>query len=102
MARFQSEDYTQMALIGLGIVATVLYGVFFFREIFPEYRIYQDDYVALEKFRSTYTGEPQPPFKFGVQQIVIPRDDKGPETIDRCISCHVALRLEHFSPTKIA
>ena len=59
-------------------------------------------YIDLEKFRSTYTGQPPPEFSVGVKQIVIPREDKGPETIDRCISCHVALQFSHFSPTKIS
>lgn len=92
----------QYALIGLGIATTVLFGVFLRREIYPEYKIYQNDYVALEQFRSTYTGEPPPDFKFGVKQIVQERADKGPAEIDRCISCHVALQFPHFSPTKIA
>ena len=102
MVNFRSEDYAQFTLIGLGVVATALFGAFFYREVFPEYKIYQEDYADLEKFRATYTGQSAPSFKFGVQQIVIPRDDKGPEVVDRCISCHVALKLEHFSPTKIA
>ncbi len=92
----------QYALIALGLVGTFLFTYFFYKEIFPEYRIYQDDYIELEKFRSTYTGEAPPPFKTGIKQIVIEREDKGPATIDRCISCHVALQLPHFSPTKIA
>lgn len=92
----------QLALIGLGATAAALFGVFLHREIFPEYKIYQNDYVALEKFRSTYTGEPPPAFKEEVKQILIERDDKGPPVIDRCISCHVALQFPHFSPTKIA
>ena len=92
----------QYALIALGVAATVLFGVFLQREIFPEYKIYQNDYVALEAFRSTYTGEAPPDFKFGVKQIVQERTDKGPAEIDRCISCHVALQFPHFSPTKIA
>lgn len=96
----RSELY-QIALILLGIIATAFFGVFFYREIFPEYRIYQNDYIALEKFRSTYTGEPSPAFQMGVKQIVFEREDKGPPEIDRCTSCHVALQFPHFSPTKI-
>lgn len=98
----RSEDFYQLLLIILGVIATVLFGIFVYREIFPEYKLYQNAYVQLEEFRSTYTGEPPPEFKVGVKQIVIPRDDKGPETIDRCISCHVALQYEHFSPTTVA
>lgn len=97
----RSEGY-QIALIFLGIVATAFLGVFLYREVFPEYKIYQDDYIALEKFRSSYTGEQPPGFKVGVKQILIEREDKGPPTIDRCTSCHVALQIPHFSPTKIA
>lgn len=97
----RSEGY-QIALIFLGIVATAFLGAFLYREVFPEYKIYQEDYIALEKFRSTYTGEQPPDFKVGVKQILIEREDKGPPTIDRCTSCHVALQIPHFSPTKIA
>lgn len=97
----RSERY-QIALIALGVVSTVLFAYFLYREIYPEYKIYQNDYIALEDFRSTYTGEPPPAFKTGVKQIVFEREDKGPAKIDRCTSCHVAMQLPHFSPTKIA
>ncbi|MBA3816736.1 MAG: hypothetical protein H0X29_09525, partial [Parachlamydiaceae bacterium] len=96
----RSQRY-QIALILLALIAGAFFCVFFLRELFPEYRIYQNDYVALEKFRSTYTGEPPPAFRAGVKQIVFEREDKGPPLIDRCISCHVALQLPHFSATKI-
>lgn len=92
----------QYVLISSGVLATLLFGAFAYREMFPEYLIYQKDYVALEKFRSQYTGDPPPFFKEGVKQIVIEREDKGPALIDRCTSCHVALQIEDFSPTKIA
>lgn len=96
------QDIYQISLIALAILATLLASVFLYREIFPEYKIYQNAYIALEEFRSTYTGEPPAPFKTGIAQIVITRPDKGPETIDRCISCHVALKLPHFSQTIIS
>ena len=99
---WRSEDYMQGILIGLAVAAALLFGVFFYREVFPEYRIYQDAYVELEQFRSTYTGESPPLFQYGVKQIVLLRADNGPETIDRCISCHVALKFDHFSPTLVA
>ncbi len=95
-------DLYQYVLIVAGIIATILFSFFFAREIFPEYKIYQEDYIALEKFRSSYTGEPPPDFQIGVKQIVIEREDKGPPFIDRCTSCHVALQFPHFSPTKLA
>jgi len=95
-------DRYQIALITLGGLTTALMGYFFYQELFPEYRIYQKDYVALEEFRSGYTGEPAPLFKEGIKQIVIERADKGPAFIDRCSSCHVALQFEHFSPTKLS
>ncbi len=95
-------DRFQIALIVLGIAVVCLLSYFFYKELFPEYRIYQNDYIALEKFRSTYTHEPPPAFSPGVKQIVFEREDKGPASIDRCISCHVATQLPHFSPTKIA
>lgn len=100
MSRNRGNLY-QWFLIVLGLSATALFGVFLYREIFPEYRIYQKDYVALEEFRASYSGQPVPAFKEGVKQIVIERADKGPPLIDRCTSCHVALQFEHFSKTKI-
>ncbi len=96
------ETLYQSALILLGFIATALFAIFFYREIAPEYLLYQKAYVALEEFRSEYTGEPPPDFKLGIKQIVIPSKNKGPEVVDRCISCHVALKFESFSPTKIA
>jgi len=96
------KDLYQYALIALGVIVTALFGVFWMRELFPEYKIYQKDYVALEQFRSTYTHEPPPDFQLGVKQLVLERDDKGPPLIDRCISCHVALQFPHFSPTRLA
>lgn len=96
------SDLYQYALIFLGAVVLAFFGVFVYREVFPEYKIYQNDYIALEKFRSNYTHEPPPAFKSDVKQIVLEREDKGPPVIDRCISCHVALQFPHFSPKKIA
>ncbi len=95
-------DTYQILLIASGITVTALFGAFFYRELFPEYKIYQEDYLALEEFRSTYTHQPPPTFKAGIKQIVIEREDKGPAVVDRCISCHVALQIPYFSPTKIA
>ncbi|MBA3236794.1 MAG: c-type cytochrome [Parachlamydiaceae bacterium] len=92
----------QYALISLGAISSIFLGIFFYREIFPEYKIYQNDYIAIEGFRSSYTHEPPPLFKTGVKQILLERTDKGNPVIDRCISCHVALEYPHFSPTKVA
>ncbi|MFT4551432.1 MAG: mono/diheme cytochrome c family protein [Chlamydiales bacterium] len=100
--RFDRADIYQIILISLSVVSALLFGVFVYYEMFPEYKIYQNTYVDLEEFRSTHTGERAPDFKLGIKQIVIPKEDKGPETIDRCTTCHVALKLSHFSPTKIA
>lgn len=98
----QRGEWYQSVLIAFGVITTILFGVFFYRELFPEYLIYQNDYIALENFRSSYTNEAPPEFKKGVKQIVMERDDKGPAVIDRCITCHVALQIEDFSPTIVA
>ena len=92
----------QITLIALSLLTMALFSYFFYVELFPEYRIYQNDYIALEQFRSSYSGQPPPPFKTGIKQIVIPRNDGGPVEIDRCTSCHVALKLDHFSPSRLA
>ncbi len=93
------SEWYQYTLIGTGIIATVLFGVFWKRELYPEYKIYQNDYLALEKFRSTYSSEPVPPFQKGIKQIVFERKDNGPPGVERCVSCHVALDIPYFSPT---
>ena len=72
------------------------------RDHFRSSKIFQDDFIALEQFRSTYSGTPPAPFKVAVKQIVLPRSDKGPEVIDRCTSCHVALEIPQYSPTKVS
>lgn len=95
-------ETSQILLIISGVIVATLFGAFLYREVFPEYKIYQNDYIALEEFRSTYTHQAPSPFQTGVKQIVIEREDRGPPTIDRCISCHVALQIPYFSPTKIA
>ena len=92
----------QITLIGLGGLVALLLLYFIWKEVFPQYKEYQNTYVALEEFRSTYTGNPPPAFTKGIKQIVIPDPEHGPEEIDRCISCHVALKFDHFSPTKVA
>lgn len=100
--RYSLDDKYQILLILLALIATGLFGVFLTRELFPEYKEYQKHYVAMEEIRSEMTGEAVAPFKGGIEQIVMARADKGPETIDRCVSCHVAMKLPHFSPEKVA
>lgn len=91
----------QYVLIFLFVVSAGLFGIFTLRELFPEYRIYQNKYLELEHLRAKYTGSQVAPFKKGIKQVVLPASDKGPEAIDRCTSCHVALDLPHFSPFKV-
>lgn len=92
----------QLFLLFFLVLVGALFGIFLYREIYPEYKIYQNAYVDLEEFRSTLLHEPIPPFETGVKQIVLMRTDGGPEMIDRCTSCHVALEVSYFSPTKIS
>jgi mono/diheme cytochrome c family protein len=84
------------------VLVTALFAGFLLKELFPEYKIYQDAYVELENFRAEYSHQPPPDFALGIKQIVMEKADKGNPNIDRCISCHVALQFTHFSPTKIA
>ncbi len=95
-------EWWQVALISLLGLTAALFGVFLYREVYPQYKIFQNAYVELEAFRSSITGEAPAPFDKGVQQIVLVQPHSAPEIIDRCISCHVALKLTHFSPTKVA
>lgn len=91
-------DAFQIALIGLGVLATLLFGVFFMRELFPEYKEYQKKFIQVEHFRSSYTGESPAPFSYGVKQLVFEKEDKGPAEVERCISCHVALQIPAYDP----
>lgn len=97
----QGEGY-QKALIASGLVVTILFGVFVYKELFPEYKKYQNRYLEIEQVRTEFTKQKVPFFKSGIKQVVIAQNDKGPEKIDRCTSCHVALDLPHFSKTKPA
>ena len=75
-------------LIVSGVIVTALFGAFLYREIFPEYKIYQNDYVALEEFRSMMQHQTPPPFPVGVKQIVLEKEDNGPPAID---GAHLAM-----------
>ena len=97
----RSSNKYQIALILLLVVSTLLFGVFWFRELFPEYKVYQEAFQKIELFRSSFTGQPPAPFSPGVKQILM-MEGKGPEKVDRCVSCHVALEVEDYSPTRIA
>ena len=95
----KSENTYQITLIALLFAVIGLLGIFTYRELFPEYKIYQDRYVQLEKIRSEITGNPLPSFSKGVKQVLLPQEGTGPANLDRCTSCHVAMKFNHFSPT---
>lgn len=101
LVKINFGDRYQFALISLGVVSTGLFGYFFYQELFPEYKLYQNAFVSLEKFRSEFSGEPPAPFKEGIKQLVREREDKGPAKVERCISCHVALQISDYSSTKL-
>lgn len=96
------QDYYQWALIGFSAVAMATLGAFVYREVFPEYKVYQHRYVALETWKAKETGEPVAPFKSGIKQIVMPTTPTGPVDVDRCSSCHVAMDLPHFMPARVS
>ncbi len=96
------QNFYQYALIGFALLVALGIAAFVYHEVFPEYKKYQYAYEGLEKFRSTYTHEPPAPFSKGIKQILVPNPTGSLELIDRCISCHVAVDLPHFSPTRIA
>src|SRR5262245_23559384 len=96
------EDLYQYCLVGCALIVLTSVTLFVYREMFPEYKTYQKAYEKLEAFRSSYTHEKPAPFYKGVKQILINSETEGKETLDRCICCHLATDLPHFSPTKIA
>lgn len=98
----RKTDFFQYAIIVFAALILAIVIAFVYRELFPEYKVYQHNYQKLENFRSSYTHEKPAPFYSGIKQIVLVNQTKGPEVVDRCISCHVALDLPHFSPTRVA
>ncbi|MDR3625100.1 MAG: c-type cytochrome [Chlamydiales bacterium] len=91
----------QIVIVAMLVVVLILAGYFIYQEIFPEYKLYQDAYISLEEFRSTYSKEKSPLFKQGVKQVVIPAPSGCNDSVDRCVSCHIAVKLSYFSPTRI-
>ncbi len=45
-------NLSQIILILLGLIATLLLAFFTYHEFFPEYKIFQKDFVALQNFNS--------------------------------------------------
>jgi mono/diheme cytochrome c family protein len=95
------QNFYQISLILFAVLLILGIASFAYRELFPEYKSYQYAYKALEKFRAEYTEQSPPPFSMGIKQILVPKGKEGPEKIDRCTSCHVAIDLPHFSPTRL-
>ncbi|MFN0064865.1 MAG: cytochrome c [Chlamydiales bacterium] len=96
------RNFYQYSLIFFALLVIFAVGIFVYKEIFPQYKKYQYVYKDVEKFRSSITGERPTPFDLGIKQILIPDPENGPELIDRCTSCHLAMNLPHFSPTRVA
>ncbi len=96
------QNFYQFLLLFFAFLVVFGVGYFVYKEIFPEYKTYQYAYEELEQFRASYTAEKPAPFATGIKQILIPDKKEGPEIIDRCISCHVAVDLPHFSPVRVA
>jgi len=97
----KNQNKYQIALIVCAFLVVCGIVLFAYRELFPEYKKFQSVYIKLERLRAKYRGaKPPPPFEKGIKQVVIPDPDNGPEIIDRCTSCHVALDLPHFSKTR--
>jgi mono/diheme cytochrome c family protein len=91
------QDLYQYSLVFFALLVLAGVALFGFRELFPEYRVYQSAYKHLEKIRSTYSHEKPAPFQSGIKQILITKGSQ--EVVDRCVSCHLAMDLPHFSPT---
>lgn len=95
------KDFYQFTLIFFAFVVAFGVGYFIYKELFPEYKSYQYAYIDIERMRAASIGDKPPPFETGIKQIVIPDNKQGPEVIDRCTSCHVAMDLPHFSPVRV-
>lgn len=91
----------QYSLIILLLLVGAFLSLFFFRELYPEYRLYQNAFVALEQLRAQVTHTEPSLFHYGVKQIVLTHPNGAQESIDRCTSCHVALDVESYSPTRL-
>ena len=58
----------QIALILLLVVTTILFGIFWFRELFPEYKIYQEAFQKIEVFRLRLQANLLPPLLQGLSK----------------------------------
>ncbi len=96
------EEAYQFSLLFFAFLVVFGIGVFVYKELFPDYKVYQETYKELEAIRGSIIHEEPPPYQVGIKQILIPTEGGGPELIDRCISCHVAMDLPHFSPLHVA
>jgi mono/diheme cytochrome c family protein len=96
------QEYYQWALIGFSGIVMATLSFFVYKEVFPEYKLYQNRYVELEAYRAQQLKQPPAPFKKGIKQIVMPTTPTGPVEIDRCSSCHVAMDLPHFMPMRVS
>lgn len=99
--QYSRKQIETIAMIGCSAVIMAFFSVFAYREIFPEYKAYQKHYMKLEETKAQLLGQPVPPFKSKIKQIVMQDEPGRAPRIDRCSSCHVALELPHFSPTRI-
>lgn len=99
--QYSRKQIEYIAMIGCSTLTMAFFSVFAYREIFPEYKAYQKHYVKLEEKKAKLLGEPAAPFKSRIKQIVMQDEPGRAPRIDRCTSCHVALELPHFSPTRI-
>ena len=99
--QYTRKQIEYMVMIGFSGLIMGLFSVFAYREIFPEYKIYQKRYMQLEETKAQILSQDTPPFKSRIKQIVMQDAPGRAPRIDRCTSCHVALDLPHFSPTRI-
>lgn len=92
----------QYSLIIVTLLVGAFLSLFLLRELKPEYRLYQHAFAKLEQLRAKVEHTEPSVFNFGVKQIVLTQPNGAPEIIDRCTSCHVALDVESYSPTRLA
>ena len=91
----------QLTLIGLSILVTGLFSIFVMRQFFPHFKQYQDRFQTMQSIHANAFGSEIVPFKPGIKEIKIQHDNNQAADVDRCITCHIAMKDPRFSDHEV-
>jgi mono/diheme cytochrome c family protein len=82
-------------------LVTGLFSIFVMRQFFPHYKQYQDRFQAMQSIHASAFDSEIVPFKPGIKEIKIQNDNNQAADVDRCITCHVAMKDPRFSDHEV-